>query len=141
METCGDTYLFGNKPVGQSLIHLIILIIHELKWKGVLGSELADMLQSGDGASDHRQFQGAQVSERCDQKWHLDWQLQLLDWRNPEGLQRKLDLVWKGWRNSVQRWRDLGQGPTGQQRGKGRLHPPQVEKELDWSASRLCTHR
>jgi len=31
--------------------------------KGVLGAELANVLQSGDGASGHRQYQRAEVFE------------------------------------------------------------------------------
>jgi len=56
VETCGDTYLIGNRVVGQSQIH----VMHFFKRKsgnakGVLGAELADVLQSGNGATAHRE--------------------------------------------------------------------------------------
>jgi hypothetical protein len=54
--------------------------------KGVLGAELANVLQSGDGASAPRKRQGTQLSEQFDQKWHVEGQLQLLDRGHPEGL-------------------------------------------------------
>jgi hypothetical protein len=109
--------------------------------KGVLGAELANVLQPGNGASGHRQPQRTPMSEQLDQKWHLDWQLQLLDGRNTEGLQRKLVMVWQGWRSDVQRGRHLGQRPTGQQGWTRRLHPSQVEKECYWTSPKIRSHR
>jgi hypothetical protein len=57
VETCGDTYLIGNKVVGrQSLNHLMHFFKHIIgNAKGVVGAELADVLQSGNGATAYRE--------------------------------------------------------------------------------------
>jgi hypothetical protein len=76
---CMDGDMWRNLPLWKYAGWVICLNqiknVNKLIMQGVLGAKLANVLQSGDGASAPRKRHGTELSEQLDKKWHVEGQL------------------------------------------------------------------
>jgi hypothetical protein len=95
METCGDTYLFGNKPVRTKIVWWKIELILKYTETGDLSTKLGDVLQPGHETIEFGQCLRTTMLVQFDKEQQLDWKPQLLDRWHTTGVQKFVGLVRK----------------------------------------------